>query len=140
SVRCGVNRVHWTTCGRNFLFVLDELIQQILAENLKQSVAETIRRRRRENLESAASQQKLDLGKRQRIVSNHRRDLAQFRRFGFQKLAPSRNIEEEILHSDLCATRKRLLSLRQQFATRNLDRRPDAVFGLGFQRHSCHRS
>ena len=120
------------------LLVLDELVQQVLAENLKNAIAKAAGRGRRQNLEAGALQQEVNLWKRERIMRAVRRNLAQLVGFGAEKFAARRNVKEKILGSDLRAARKRLLAGGKNFTAGDLDSRAVRTLGLCLQHQPGH--
>ena len=115
------------------------MVEKIFAEDLKYAVAKARRHRRRKNFEPRASQHEVDFGKRKRVMSAVSRYLAQLVRFGSQKFAPRRNIEEQIVHGDLRSARKSLFTLGDDPASGDFDNRAGGRFGLRFQNQVRNR-
>src|SRR4029077_3195025 len=78
--------------------------------------------------------------KRERIVRAICRDLTEFVRLRTEKLSPRRYVEEQVCDGDLCTTRVTLLSLGDNLAAGNFDRRTNRPFGLSFQKEAANRS
>src|SRR2546421_12438588 len=65
NVRPGREQMNLQTAPAELFLIFDELVKQILAEDLKNPFTEARRDRRRQNFETRALQQKLDIRKRQ---------------------------------------------------------------------------
>src|SRR5262245_22424284 len=116
--------------------MINQLIEQVFSEYLKQPIAKALCRCSAENLERAALQLKMDFRKRQRVMSHHRCDLAQFIGFRPQKLSPRGNVEKEIFDRDLSSAWKSLLALAEKLSACDFDRGSRRTVGLRFHGQS----
>src|SRR5262249_34269401 len=81
-VRAGRKEMYLYSRPAESLLMFDELIEQVLPENLKETISKTVGRRRRQYFESTALQKEMNLRKSQRVVRAKSRNLAQFVRLG----------------------------------------------------------
>src|SRR6516162_9524589 len=112
DVRTRREQVYLHTGAAETLLVLDQLVQQVLSEDLKNAFTKRRGRRSGNDFKARALQQEMNLGERQGVMCTVRCDLAQLIRFRAEKLSARRNIEEQILNGYLCSAGKGLFTLR----------------------------
>ncbi len=79
-------------------FQLDQIFQQLAAEDLKHTLAQRLDRRGMQQSRAAVPQFERLVGMRQAVMRYQRRDVRQFRLLRAQKLLARRNVEEQIAH------------------------------------------
>src|SRR5215831_17011350 len=76
-VRAGRKEMHLYAGPTKSLLMFDELIEQVLPENLKDTITKTFRCRRGKDFEAPAFQNEINVRKSERVMSAKGRNLAQ---------------------------------------------------------------
>ena len=114
------------------------MAQRLLAEDLVDALGGARNRRRRDDGVRRRDKLKVLLRMGQRVMRDQRGNMRQFGRFGAQKFAPRRSVEEQIGDGDRCSARQGRVFDAQNFSAGDLNARARGLCaGRGVEGDSC---